>query len=133
MQEFHQRTFLEVAQAVEQEQWSPADVPAGVQASVDRILQSAVATPSNWDFKREQTEDDHSSKATAKQLAIEDKSYFAVSATLQCLQALESYLKVVINLPLLSTDVMSRIIEFLKVGCAASVYQDLLGTDISYL
>lgn len=120
LQEFHQKTFLEVAQAVEQEQWSPADVPAAVQASVDKILQSAVETPSSWDFKRDQPVDDSSRKAPAKQLAIEDKSYFAVSATLQCLQAMESYLKVVINLPLLSTDVMSRIIEFLKVRCTAS-------------
>lgn len=115
MQHFHQQTFLEVAKAVEQEQWSPADVPASDQAIVDRILQSAVETPSAWDFKRESDTGENSAEKTSKQLAIEDRSYFAVSATLRCLEALESYLKVVVNLPLLSTDVMSRIIEFLKV------------------
>ena len=91
-------------------------MPGSVQRSVDAILQSAVETPSGWDFKREQNDDKMDGKAAAKLLAIEDKSYFAVSATLLCLTGLESYLKVVINLPLLSTDVMSRIIEFLKVS-----------------
>lgn len=87
-----------------------------MQNAVDRILESAVETPSSWDFKREQTVDKPDEKSPAKQLAIEDRSYFAVSATLSCLKALESYLKIVVNLPLLSTDVMSRIIEFLKVS-----------------
>jgi vacuolar protein sorting-associated protein 54 len=115
LQQFHQQNFLEVAEAVQQEQWSPADVPSSTQAVVNRILQSAVETPILWDLKRMQapmTED----KPAAKQLIIEDRSYFAVTATLRCVEALEKYLQVVTNLPLLSTDVMSRIIEFLKVS-----------------
>lgn len=105
-----------VAQAVEHEQWSPTDVPASTQAVVDRILQSAVETPALWDFKRHRPEVSVDDKQVAKQLAVEDRSYFTVTATLRCVEALEDYLKIVINLPLLSTDVMSRIIEFLKVG-----------------
>ncbi|KAI0313659.1 Vps54-like protein-domain-containing protein [Amylostereum chailletii] len=50
----------------------------------------------------------------AKHLRIEERSYFAVSATQEVLIALTDYLKVIINLSLLTTDTMSRAIEFLK-------------------
>ena len=51
-----------------------------------------------------------------KHLKIEDRSYFAVSATLEVLLLLVDYLKVIMNLPLptLTTDTMSRVIELLK-------------------
>lgn len=53
---------------------------------------------------------------TAKQLVIEEHSYFVVSATLQVLVALLSdYVKLIVNLPLLTTDTVGRVIEFLKV------------------
>ena len=50
----------------------------------------------------------------AKHLRIEDRTYFAVSATQEVLNILTDYLKVIVNLSLLTTDAMSRIIEFLK-------------------
>ncbi|OCH88200.1 Vps54-domain-containing protein [Obba rivulosa] len=50
----------------------------------------------------------------SKHLRIEDRTYFAVSATLEVLMLLADYLKVIINLPTLTTDTMSRIIELLK-------------------
>lgn len=100
---------------MEHEQWSPVDVPSSTQKVVDDILQSAVDTPRSWEFKRDQGEGHATADSVTKQLAIEDRSFFAVGATLRCLEALEAYLKVVINLPLLTTDVMSRIVEFLKV------------------
>jgi vacuolar protein sorting-associated protein 54 len=49
-----------------------------------------------------------------KYLRIEDRSHFAVSATQDTLYLLVDYLKVIVNLSLLTTDTMSRIIEFLK-------------------
>ena len=49
---------------------------------------------------------------------MEDKSFFVVKATADSLVLLGDYLKIVINLELVVTDVMSRIIEFLKV-CSA--------------
>lgn len=49
-----------------------------------------------------------------KYLRIEDRSHFAVSATQDTLLLLVDYLKVIVNLSLLTTDTMSRIIEFLK-------------------
>src|SRR6267142_5016324 len=54
-----------------------------------------------------------SSPQTRKHLRIEDRSYFTVFATQDTL-LLGDYLKVIINFSLLTTDTMSRIIEFLK-------------------
>lgn len=125
MQQFHQQNFLEVAQAVQQEQWSPADVPLSWQAAVDRILQSAVETPASWELQNYKQDSTIEDKQTAKQLTIEDRSFFAVTATLRCVEALEKYLQVVTNLPLLGTDVMSRIIEFLKVSILLACLEKL--------
>lgn len=52
--------------------------------------------------------------SSAKHLRIEDHSYYAVLATLQTLVLLVDYLRVVQNLSTLTTDTMSRVIEFLK-------------------
>jgi vacuolar protein sorting-associated protein 54 len=54
--------------------------------------------------------------ANAKQLLIEEHPYFVVSATSQVLVVLLSdYVKLIVNLPLLTTDAVGRVIEFLKV------------------
>ncbi|OSX65343.1 hypothetical protein POSPLADRAFT_1133849 [Postia placenta MAD-698-R-SB12] len=50
----------------------------------------------------------------SKHLRIEDRSYFAVSATLEVLVLLVDYLKIVANLEMLTTETMSRVIELLK-------------------
>jgi len=51
----------------------------------------------------------------ARQLYIEDRPYFIVPATLQVLVVLlTDYVKLIVNFPLLTTDTMSRVIEFLK-------------------
>jgi len=49
-----------------------------------------------------------------KHLRIEERNYFTVSATQDTLLLLSDYVKVIVNLSLLTTDTMSRIIEFLK-------------------
>ncbi|KAA1469206.1 Vps54-domain-containing protein [Dentipellis sp. KUC8613] len=54
------------------------------------------------------------SGSPTKHLRIEDRSYFIVSATSEALILVTDYLKVIVNLSLLTTDTMSRIIEFLK-------------------
>ncbi|TBU35477.1 Vps54-domain-containing protein [Dichomitus squalens] len=55
-----------------------------------------------------------SANAPTKHLRVEERAYFAVSATLDVLVLLLDYLKVIVNLPLLTIDTMSRIIELLK-------------------
>lgn len=54
------------------------------------------------------------SGAGAKHLRIDERNYFAVSATSEVLVLLLDYLRVVVNLSMLTTDTMSRVIEFLK-------------------
>ncbi|KAF9532159.1 Vps54-like protein-domain-containing protein [Crepidotus variabilis] len=54
------------------------------------------------------------SSASTKHLRIEERSYYAVIATTEVLSLLLDYLRVVINLSMLTTDTMSRVIEFLK-------------------
>ena len=49
-----------------------------------------------------------------KHLHIEDRTYYVVSATTEVLTLLMDYLRVVVNLSMLTTDAMSRVIEFLK-------------------
>jgi vacuolar protein sorting-associated protein 54 len=52
--------------------------------------------------------------SSSKHIRIEDRTYFTVSATADVLGLLLDYLKVIINLSMLTTDTMGRIIEFLK-------------------
>jgi vacuolar protein sorting-associated protein 54 len=52
--------------------------------------------------------------SSAKQLRIEDGYYFTVSATSAVLFLLSDYLKVIVNLSMLTMDTMSKVIEFLK-------------------
>lgn len=51
---------------------------------------------------------------SSKHLHIEDRTYYAVTATTEVLTLLMDYLRVVVNLSMLTTDAMSRVIEFLK-------------------
>jgi vacuolar protein sorting-associated protein 54 len=58
--------------------------------------------------------------APAKTLDVEDAKFFVVKATAESLELLSEYLAVVINLEIVVTDVMARIIEFLKVSALVS-------------
>jgi vacuolar protein sorting-associated protein 54 len=55
-----------------------------------------------------------SAPAASRHLRIEDRTYFVVGSTVQVLTLLVDYVKVIINLSMLTTDTMSRVIEFLK-------------------
>lgn len=47
---------------------------------------------------------------------VEEKKFFVVRATAESIGLLRDYLGVVVNLEVVVTDVMGRIIEFLKVS-----------------
>lgn len=55
-----------------------------------------------------------STTTSSKHLRIEDRTYYVVLATSEVLTLLLDYLRVVVNLSMLTTDAMSRVIEFLK-------------------
>ena len=61
-----------------------------------------------------QTKQSGSSAPNTKHIRIEDKAYYAVSATSEVLVLLLDYLKIIMNLSTLTIDTMSRVIEFLK-------------------
>lgn len=114
---YHGQRLTKSAKLVEEEQWAQVDVPAAAQAAVDRLISSAVADPAAL---RIPAVDDAPTEANGntdaqKVVKVEDRTFFVVNATLQSLQLIEDYLRIVINLELVVTDVMSRVIEFLKV------------------
>lgn len=51
---------------------------------------------------------------SSKHLRIDERAYYAVAATTEVIMLIMDYLRVVVNLSMLTTDTMSRIIEFLK-------------------
>lgn len=127
---FHRVRLEKAARAVEEEQWSPTDVSADQQIDVGRIIESATADPTVFIIPRDEIQKenmdvesahdaanaaaDDSRTARTKTLEIEEKQYWVVPASLDVLSMLVDYLRVVINLPLLSTEIMGRVVEFLK-------------------
>ncbi|TFK54701.1 Vps54-domain-containing protein [Heliocybe sulcata] len=130
LQVFHQTRLTQSAKLVEDEQWSPAEVAAAKQRIADIIVDCAVrdppqlqlshagdslSVPSATDVPTSPMSPSPSNgTAGAKHLKVESQSYFAVPATLQTLDLLIDYLKLITNLSMLTTDAMSRVIEFLK-------------------
>ncbi|KAF8447875.1 Vps54-like protein-domain-containing protein [Boletus edulis BED1] len=132
LQAFHQSRINQSAKLVEDEQWNQMDVPSAVQHATDVLVDSAVrdspdlviagkplstAPPShsaNGKAMPIPSRQNGSAAPTAKYIHIEERPYFCVSATGAVLGLLMEYLKLVVNLPMLNTDTMSRVIEFLK-------------------
>ncbi|CDS01356.1 hypothetical protein [Sporisorium scitamineum] len=128
---FHRRRIERAAKAVEEETWAQADVGVQIQAQIRQIVSSAVEDPADFVVTggNSQLDGDSSEQVKAigdvesdqdaaspstKTLDIEDRQYFVVDASLDVLALLIDYLKVIINLPLLTTEAMARIVEFLK-------------------
>lgn len=121
LQAMHQRRISDSAKFVEEEQWAATEVSVKAQATVNLIVESAVRDspelliPMCQSTSSEiQQENGQTPKSNSKNLLIEDRKYFAVSATLQMLELLVDYLKVITNVSLLTTDAVGRVIEFLK-------------------
>ncbi|KAL7416025.1 hypothetical protein BDY24DRAFT_380828 [Mrakia frigida] len=134
LQTYHSQRVSTSARLVENELWAPEETTPAQQHVVDLLLESAVAdpfelvivsstsssSPSNGTPTNPQpsatngTSNGTTPATNKKHLQIEDRSYFVVGATLGTLELLLDYIKIVINIDLLTTDAMSKIIEFLK-------------------
>ncbi|PLW44067.1 hypothetical protein PCASD_04847 [Puccinia coronata f. sp. avenae] len=119
LQSFHQNKITESAKIVEQEQWAPVEVPSKVQQTVNSIIRSAMEDPENLVITRNRLSVCAQDKVadptpSSKLLEIEGAFYHPVSAGLQTIETIADYLKVVVNCSLLTTDLMGKIIEFLK-------------------
>ncbi|KAF5381030.1 hypothetical protein D9615_004150 [Tricholomella constricta] len=140
LQAFHQARISRSAKLVEDEQWNPSEVSPSLQHITDVIVDSAVRDAPELIIKSDadtlfpssslSSATSHTphppfaprptngfgmvNAAGAKHLRIEERTYFAVSATSEVLVLLLDYLRLVVNLTMLTTDTMSRVIEFLK-------------------
>jgi vacuolar protein sorting-associated protein 54 len=122
---YHSFRLTRSAKLVEEEQWIQIDVTHPIQHVVNLLIESAVKDPQEC-FIPPPPSDANGDGELNKTLAIEDKNYFVVKATAESLVLLGDYLKIVINLELVVTDVMARIIEFLKVFSSRTIVGDRL-------
>ncbi|KAL7424691.1 hypothetical protein Q5752_000375 [Cryptotrichosporon argae] len=116
---YHGQRLTRSAKLVEEETWVQVDVPAPTQHIVNLLVDAAVGDPGECFIPPHSAANgtgtgDGSAAAAGKQVLVEDKPFFVVNATSETLALLGDYLKIVINLEIVVTDVMSRIIEFLK-------------------
>lgn len=115
---FHSQRITESAKLVEEETWSAVDVSPKYQRLVAALIEAAVSNPPEILVQplkpsgsdEEKTPDNPASK----HVIIEDQQYYVVGATLQAIRLIIDYLSIIANLPLLTIDVMPKIIEFLK-------------------
>ncbi len=115
---YHAIRLTKSAKQVEDEQWTQIDIPKSTQHVVNLIIHSATSDPDECRIPpapASTTKNGNSESPLTKVLSIEDRTFYVVKATADTLELLGDYLKIVINLELVVTDVMSRIIEFLKV------------------
>lgn len=93
-----------------------------MQHSVDLLIQAATDDPAECFVpSRQDATANGANTGTSKTLDVESAKFFVVRATAESIELLSEYLKVVINLELVVTDVMGRIIEFLKVSSRGAV------------
>ncbi|OJA18755.1 hypothetical protein AZE42_01632 [Rhizopogon vesiculosus] len=129
LQTFHQAKISQSAKLVEDEQWNQMNiVPTALQHMADVLVDSAVRDSpeliiGETDSSKStngapplpsQPPSQQNGSTPHKYLRIEERPYFCVSATGAVLGLLFDYLKLVVNLPMLNTDTMGRVIEFLK-------------------
>lgn len=120
LQAFHQAHLNSVGLAIERELWSPADVPARMQELGTLLVQSAVGDPPQL-LASAVSDIARGLESTSKQLLIEERPYYVVSATLSAVEALAEYVQLIMKLPILTIDAISKISEFLKVGEIAAI------------
>lgn len=90
-----------------------------MQSAVNVIIESAVSDPFECFIPTKQSlTNGHKDTGAgpSRTLDVEEKRFFVVRATGESIRLLKEYLAVVINLEVVVTDVMGRIIEFLKVS-----------------
>ncbi|KAG8717274.1 hypothetical protein FRC09_014523 [Ceratobasidium sp. 395] len=114
---FHSQRISESAKLVEEETWTAIDVSPKSQRLVLALIESAIGNPPEILVQSSTTaanDEDTLEGPLPKYIIIEDQQYHVVSATLQAIRLLIDYLSIIANLPLLTIDVMPKIIEFLK-------------------
>lgn len=135
---FHEEKSKQVAHIVENEQWAQAEVPVDFQRLVSLFFSNNPSSPdrlhSSDDSLEKQSVDEDDLPArgsvaslngalgdTAKgksqrTLSIDEQKYNVVACVLLFLKMLTEYMQCMENIPALTTDVLNRIADILKVG-----------------
>ncbi|KAJ3050529.1 hypothetical protein HK097_008530 [Rhizophlyctis rosea] len=126
---FHEEKSKQMAVLVENEQWAQAQVPVDFQTLTDDIVCERLAKLHSDSSSPDATADESPSpspatphdaptptqrEASEKFLVIGGQKYFVVGCVLLLLKMLTEYVGCVEFLPALTTDVMNRITEILK-------------------
>jgi hypothetical protein len=130
---FHNKRLQAAAKHVEDEQWSQADVPPTTCREIGNLVLSATKQLSKETEASNKCGGDHPidfttdiTSAAAKSLDIEDQTFILVPATIKTLDMLCSYMQLLFDLDSIATDVMAKIVEFLK----ASLHGDIQGFGV---
>ncbi|CAE6517137.1 unnamed protein product [Rhizoctonia solani] len=115
---FHSHRISESAKLVEEETWSAVDVSPKYQRLITALIEAAVSNPPEILAQPSQLTAPDEGKIdngpNPKHVIIEDQQFYVVGATLQAIRLIIDYLSIIANLPLLTIDVMPKIIEFLR-------------------
>jgi vacuolar protein sorting-associated protein 54 len=103
----HTNRMNSLALMLENESWSQADVATEFQQIVDLMV-----TPNTSMMSLPASLPDG---ALTKELNIGDTKYHVVNSSLMLIKMLKEYLQCLEQLPLLSTDILQKIVEILKV------------------
>lgn len=106
------------AQLIENEQWVASEVPSDFQCIVDYICNGNIALFEE-DTQQPQKEEKTESKST-KFLSINGTSYFVVGCGLLIIKMFKDYLRCIYNLEGMTTDIMQKLVELLKVYYTAN-------------
>ncbi|CAO3637188.1 unnamed protein product [Cunninghamella echinulata] len=131
---FHMERIKQEAQLIENDQWAASEVPSDFQRIVDRICDGTISSFVNNNNKsnnknNNKTKSDNNDKGdndsndqksanipekTTKLLNINGQSYYVVGCTLLIIKLFEDYLRCVLNLKGMATDIMQKLLELLK-------------------
>ena len=90
-------------------------IPNSTSTSPKPPTDTAPSANGQMDVSNPNEEEGGSKGANSKVITIEGQTFHIVSATMQVLGLIVDYLKVMVNLPSLNMECMSRLVEFLKV------------------
>ncbi|KAF7722023.1 hypothetical protein EC973_003779, partial [Apophysomyces ossiformis] len=105
---FHMERIKQEAQLIENEQWVSSEVPSDFQRIVDRICDGGISS-----FAEMHSEEKKEEERT-KSLFVNGSSYFVVGCTLLIIKMFEEYLRCALNLEGMTTDIMQKLVELLK-------------------
>lgn len=99
------------AQLIENEQWIAQEVASDFQGIVDRICDGSISSFAEGDGRQPPPKDNQRS---TRFLIIHEASYFTVGCSLLLIKMFEDYMRCILNLEGMTTDIMQKLIELLK-------------------